>query len=552
MLKSARKPCLILCMGLLSSISCMFDALALSPSCSFKGNPCSTIQSFSTAIAFINAGFDCCTSGQESLVSRHHLSNSCFTVRSPCNTQLSPQPVQFAEGGSQSRESPEVRRCTSAKSLGGYSLLHAIIRRSKIRPTRSGTCFSTRPSARRRLGQPLCSLPPACSDQASEGDDDGLEGPTGEDDDGLERFTGEDQAANRTGDDQDGWFDGGGIRAGQEDVLDFMPSERMSSTVRPGHVYFVSTPIGNLEDITLRAVRTLRQVDVVASEDTRHTSRLLRHLGVGKKLLVSHHEHNTRAAIPKLLQYAAQGLSIAVVSDAGTPGISDPGMELAAECAAASVPLVPVPGACAAIAALSISGYANTEFCFGGFLPRAGKARRQRVVELAQEPRAVILYEAPHRLLSTLQDLCDAGASARQCLCAREITKLHEQVERGTVSQLLSAFRRVEEGDERIRGEFTLVVAPVSDDELRARAEAEQERRADSAEDAVRARLARGESLSRAVKQVAAELMIKRSVAYDLGLRIQREFAEANATAQEWDPKDMVDRPGISSMRLSE
>ena len=167
------------------------------------------------------------------------------------------------------------------------------------------------------------------------------------------------------------------------------------STPQPGHIYFVATPIGNLDDLTLRAVATLRGVDVVASEDTRRTSQLLRYLQCERKTHVSHHEHNTQTSVPKLLGYAAQGLSVAVVSDAGTPGISDPGVELASAAAAQGIPLVPVPGACAAVAALCVSGFGSSEFVFGGFLPRQPKPLRERIAALIQEPRAVVIYEAP-------------------------------------------------------------------------------------------------------------------------------------------------------------
>jgi len=167
-----------------------------------------------------------------------------------------------------------------------------------------------------------------------------------------------------------------------------------ASSLLPGHVYFVGTPIGNLDDLTLRAVRTLRDADFVASEDTRHTAKLLRHVGASTRKQLSHHEHNARAASAKIIALAARGATIAVVSDAGTPGISDPGAVLAAECAAAGVPLVPIPGACAAVAAMSISGYACTGFRFGGFLPRSGRARKDRISELVADPKAAVLYEA--------------------------------------------------------------------------------------------------------------------------------------------------------------
>ena len=160
--------------------------------------------------------------------------------------------------------------------------------------------------------------------------------------------------------------------------------------VVPGTVYFVATPIGNLEDITLRAIRTLREVDVIASEDTRVTSALLRALEIPPKKLVSHHDNNLAASVPRLSSLLASGLSVAVVSDAGTPGISDPGLALATECAARGVPIVPVPGPCAAVAAISVAGVSATEFVFAGFVARGGKSRRSKVAEISAEPRAVV------------------------------------------------------------------------------------------------------------------------------------------------------------------
>lgn len=200
------------------------------------------------------------------------------------------------------------------------------------------------------------------------------------------------------------------------------------SSLRPGHVYFVGTPIGNLDDLTLRAARTLREADYVASEDTRHTAKLLRHLGASPAKQISHHEHNAMAASERIIALARGGATVAVVSDAGTPGISDPGAVLAASCAAAGVPLVPIPGACAAVAAMSVSGFACTGFRFGGFLPRSGRARKERMAELVADPHGAVLYEAPHRLVATLSELAAAGAGERQLVAARELTKLHEEV----------------------------------------------------------------------------------------------------------------------------
>lgn len=210
-----------------------------------------------------------------------------------------------------------------------------------------------------------------------------------------------------------------------------------------GAVHFVSTPIGNLEDITLRAIRTLREADVIATEDPKVTSPLLRRLGIERKELplVTHNDNNLERSVPKLVEYALQGLLVAVVSDAGTPAISDPGLGLAAACAEREVPTVPVPGPCAAIAAVTVSGFDCSEFLYVGFVSRgsAEKAKaRRRLREIATEARPVVLYEAPHRLLATLSELSAAGAGARGCFCAREITKRHEELKRGTVDSVRS------------------------------------------------------------------------------------------------------------------
>ena len=296
--------------------------------------------------------------------------------------------------------------------------------------------------------------------------------------------------------------------------------------IEPRSVYYVSTPIGNLEDITLRAVRTLREVDVVASEDTRVTSSLLRSLGIsGKQKLISHHDHNLAASVPKLLNLLEDGASVAVVSDAGTPGISDPGLALAAECASRAIPVIPVPGPCAAVAALSVSGFAATEFIFGGFVPRSGRSRRQKLTEFAAEERAVVLYEAPHRMLETLGDLIEAGAGQRAILCAREITKLHEEYHRGTVASALSWYASVAERDGKLRGEFTLVLAPPDAETREERREEAAARAEAAAAEEVRNRVAAGGTLSRVVKEVARELGVQRSKLYAEALRQKAERA---------------------------
>jgi len=213
-----------------------------------------------------------------------------------------------------------------------------------------------------------------------------------------------------------------------------------SGSVEAGHVYFVATPLGHLQDITIRGMEVLKDVDVVLAEDTRRTIQLLRSLNIPHKEIYSHHDHNWAEQIPKVIDLVKkQGKSIAVVSDAGTPGISDPGEQLARACVEQGVPLHPIPGCNAIAAALSVSGFDCSPFTFFGFLPPKGKARTRGLEHITQTRHTSVLYEAPHRILRTLQDLSDAGQGLRQCMCGREMTKLHEEMLRGTVDGCLAS-----------------------------------------------------------------------------------------------------------------
>ncbi|MGQ9498579.1 MAG: 16S rRNA (cytidine(1402)-2'-O)-methyltransferase [Desulfotomaculales bacterium] len=216
-----------------------------------------------------------------------------------------------------------------------------------------------------------------------------------------------------------------------------------------GTLYLCATPIGNLEDITLRALRVLREADLIAAEDTRHTRKLLAHYGIGTPL-TSFHAHNAAKKTDELLALVRAGKTVAVVSDAGLPGISDPGGDLAARAAGEGLPVVAVPGACAAVTALVVSGLRTDRFVFEGFLPRRG--RKKALARLAAEERTIILYEAPHRLLATLEDIL-AVLGDRRIAVARELTKQFEEVYRGSVAQSLEHFRT-----RPPRGEITLVV----------------------------------------------------------------------------------------------
>ncbi len=230
-------------------------------------------------------------------------------------------------------------------------------------------------------------------------------------------------------------------------------ARRSGQPVSPG-LYLVATPIGNLEDITLRALRVLRSVDRIACEDTRQTQKLLNHFGI-KTPTVSYHMHNEGARSDELLAELRQGARIAVVSDAGTPGIADPGGQIAAAAIAAGVPVSPVPGANAAISALVASGLGTDRFTFHGFLPAKAGARRTALETLPRDAATHIFYEAPHRILETLADVAAVFGPAQRIVVARELTKLHEEFLRGTVAEI-----RVQlAGRDRIRGEIVLLMA---------------------------------------------------------------------------------------------
>jgi 16S rRNA (cytidine1402-2'-O)-methyltransferase len=219
-----------------------------------------------------------------------------------------------------------------------------------------------------------------------------------------------------------------------------------------GTLYLVSTPIGNLEDITHRAVRLLREVDVIACEDTRHTKKLLSHYGIGTRT-ISYHEHNERERAAELLGRLKQGLDVAIVSDAGTPGISDPGFRLARLAIENDVRVVPVPGASALITALVASGMPTDEFFFGGFLPARSGARRTRLGELRSMPATLIFYEGPHRIAATLKDAQEI-LGEREAVVARELTKIHEEIVRGRLSELAARFSSADSA----RGEMVLII----------------------------------------------------------------------------------------------
>ncbi len=226
----------------------------------------------------------------------------------------------------------------------------------------------------------------------------------------------------------------------------------MGEESKKGTLYLCATPIGNLEDITIRALKVLRKVDLIAAEDTRHTQKLLSRYRI-RTPLTSFHQHNRKKKGEYILKQLGEGKDVALVADAGTPGVSDPGEELVAEALAAGFRVVPLPGPSACIAALVVSGLPVSEFFFAGFLPPSRTARRKKLEELLAQRGTLIFYEAPHRLLPALEDMRSVLGD-RQAALARELSKVHEEVMRGTLGELIERLRAV-----KPRGEFTLVVA---------------------------------------------------------------------------------------------
>jgi len=239
-----------------------------------------------------------------------------------------------------------------------------------------------------------------------------------------------------------------------------------------GKLYVVATPIGNLADISFRAVDTLKQVDLIAAEDTRHIKMLLQHYGINNKL-VSLHQHNEEKASTGLLEKLREGLSIALVSDAGTPLLSDPGMPLVKAVKDAGLEVVPIPGACALIAALSAAGLPVTQFSFEGFSPRTSSARKAFFKEKLLCPTTWVFYESSHRILASLTDMAEILPPDRQIVIARELTKLHETIVK---TSLANALELVEHNDNMRKGEFVVIVDGAAPDKNEQIISAEQEK----------------------------------------------------------------------------
>ena len=275
----------------------------------------------------------------------------------------------------------------------------------------------------------------------------------------------------------------------------------------PGMLYLVPTPIGNLGDISLRCRQTLEQADFIAAEDTRVTVKLLNHLGI-KKSLVSYFEHNKAQKGNVILDRILAGETCALVSDAGSPAISDPGEDLVRQCAEAGITVCAIPGPCAVITALSISGQATGRFCFEGFLSTAKKSRREHLESLREERRTMIFYEAPHKLLATLEDMAEVFGPQRSISLCRELTKLHEEVVRLTLGQAIEKYTQ-----DAPRGEFVLVVAGAP----------ETPKEIPTTQDAasyVAALMEKGLSRKDAIKQTAKDLDLPKNVVYDAALTI--------------------------------
>lgn len=268
----------------------------------------------------------------------------------------------------------------------------------------------------------------------------------------------------------------------------------------PGTLFLVATPIGNLDDITLRAIKVLGDVNLIACEDTRHTRKLLTHFGINTRT-ISYHEHNERERAVELLGRLNNGESIAVVSDAGTPGISDPGFRLVQLAIENDVPVVPVPGAAAFVSALIASGIPTDEFFFAGFLPSRATARRAKLRELQSFPSTLVFYEAPHRLAASLRDASEI-LGQRHAVVARELTKVHEEIARGSLGELAARYE-----SENVRGEIVLIIE-------RASAETEPVSTSRSVSELVDSFESEGMDHRAALKKAARELGLSRDEAY--------------------------------------
>ena len=275
-----------------------------------------------------------------------------------------------------------------------------------------------------------------------------------------------------------------------------------------GKLYVVGTPIGNLDDLTFRSLATLKKVTLIAAEDTRHTGKLLQHFDILTPQ-ISYHEHNRLSRLDELLNILSQGQDIALVTDAGMPGISDPGYELIKACIEAKIEVVPIPGVTAVITALAVSGLPTERFCFEGFLPGKAKLRQERIESLKTETRTMVFYEAPHKLLKTLEDLRETFGPTRKIVLGRELTKLYEEIWRGTIAEAINLYRE----NKTPKGEFTIVV--MGNDQADNIQLSEEELKRE-----LKQIIERGVNRSQASRQLAQVTNLSRSRLYKLALEI--------------------------------
>ncbi|KAK4429299.1 Ribosomal RNA small subunit methyltransferase I [Sesamum alatum] len=290
--------------------------------------------------------------------------------------------------------------------------------------------------------------------------------------------------------------------ASDSQIAEDFPSKQ--GPLKPG-LYLVGTPIGNLEDITLRALRVLKSADVILSEDTRHSGKLLQYYNIRTPLL-SYHKFNESQREQVVLKRLQGGEIVALISDAGTPGISDPGMELAKLCVEKNIPVIPVPGPSALVAALSASGLPTNEFTFVGFLPKHGATRRERLMVSANNPTTQVFFVPPHKLCQFLEETCSIFGQSRRCVIAREMTKLHEEFWRGTIGEAQEAFTA-----HQPKGEITLLIEGMKVSEVETFSESQLENELGEL-------ISKGHSLSMAVKLVATGTSMKRKAIYSLAL----------------------------------
>jgi 16S rRNA (cytidine1402-2'-O)-methyltransferase len=290
-----------------------------------------------------------------------------------------------------------------------------------------------------------------------------------------------------------------------------LPTEKCIQSPTPvfGTLFVISTPIGHMEDITFRAIRILAEVDLIAAEDTRHTRKLLAHYEISTPL-VSYHDHNKEERTPQLLAKLKAGTSIALVTDAGTPSISDPGHYIVREAIRQALPIVPIPGTSAVTAALSVSGLPTDSFVFVGFVPKRAAKRKQLLAELGQEPRTLVFYESPKRLVRLIKEILEVMGD-RESVIARELTKIHEEILRGKLSHLASQLA------ERscLKGECTLLVGGKAKDKKIGR---------ESLKDLLRClQEEKNGSLSDLAKAVAREYGLSKKMVYEEALRLKKE-----------------------------